>query len=54
MHMCAHTDDLRGGLGGPHEDTHALHDTTKHMRVVQAVVSRPAIILEEYGCLFDQ
>ena len=54
MHMYAHMDDLTGGLGGPHEDTHALHDTTKHMRVAQAVVSRQAIILEAYWCLYDQ
>ena len=36
-------DDLRGGLGGPHGDTNALHDTTKHLRVVQAVLFRASL-----------
>ena len=54
MYICAHMDDLTGGVGGRHEDAHVLHDTTKHMRGVHIVVSRPAIILETYWRLYDQ
>ncbi len=39
MHICAHLDEQTGGLGGHPEDAHVLHDTPKHLRGAQVMVS---------------